>query len=983
MANNRVGPLGLFGGLSGSGHRLALSAVAWQKPALMSVGVALASILGAQDVTAAEVEEVVVTGIRESLRSSQEIKRASMEVVDSITAEDIGKLPDANVAETLTRIPGVQGYRYGGEGASPVGNGSGLTIRGLSGQTASHVDGRAYFTAGTREFNIEGAIPGMISGIDVYKNPSAEHIEGGIGGVVNIRTRRPFDFDGMTVSVAANARYNDLAESTEPDVFGLFSNRWSFDGGGELGVLIAANVQESHNRSDSNPGNGGTAIRRAVRADSAEYATLDGANQAYAGRTDVWHLADVADPLALTDAERADLITATTQQAPVFQEDILRTRRGFNAALQWKPVENLELYAESNYNYYRYHQEYRFLFANDTRTVQGLSTSPYTLTEGLANRNANGGENQMLAGRRLDGGTFLDSTLSTLGGDEDHPYETIIYATGVKWQPRENLDLNFDLAYVSAEQEVDNRSVGAVSAQGLTWDVSRSLTPVPHRIAFSGGPALDAASTWVLNNYGNGNRARFDDEGLAAALNVTYRLDNPVFTAVKAGARWAVQEADFSNYSFGGRPLTTDGQPLAADHSNGVPLSTVQGVAQAAPGNWLDGEAGYSGGYLVFAPSALTGDNVRNLFPQAGIPAEGALPENLLARRHAEEETLAAYVQGEFSFLDDRIRGNVGIRGVRTDLSARAMVANIPGPGISPRDSEVSYTDYLPSLNIVGSITDTLQLRFGYGKALTRALLADLNPSLTVNVGGTLTRGNPDLQPLEADSYDLSLEWYFSDTGYLAAGIFDKEIDGFFTGVSECETIPGIPAYTGAQLNGCTNGQYYVTRTVNAESGYARGAEVSGQAFFEQLPGFWSNFGAQASYAYVDTENPVRFAANGQVFDVPQAFQSEHSYTLAGLYEDDRLSARLVYTYRSDFVLFGVAANPIDGRYVEGYGIVDFSLGYDIGDNFSVSATVSNLTNEAPDRYVGEPGAYATDFERQHFMNGRIFGIGVRYRFDR
>jgi TonB-dependent receptor len=518
----------------------------------------------------------------------------------------------------------------------------------------------------------------------------------------------------------------------------------------------------------------------------------------------------------------------------------------------------------------------------------------------------------------------------------------------------------------------------------LSWDVSRSLTATPHRISFSDGPALDAASTWTLADFDNGNRAKFDDEGLAAAFDVTYRLDMPVLTALKVGTRWAVQKADFHNYSFTDRWLTTNGQPLAADRSNGVSLAALQGSTQNSPTNWLDGEAGYAGGYVVFAPGSLSGDTVRNLFPDAGIPAQGSLPENVAQRRHSEEETLAGYVQGEFSFLDDRIKGNLGVRAVRAELSARAMVENVPGQGYSPRTATSSHTDYLPSLNLVGSITDTLQLRFGYGKSLTRASLADLNPSLSVNIlNGTLTRGNPDLEPLKADSYDLSLEWYFSDTGYLAAGIFDKEIDGFFTGLSQCESIPGVPSYDGTTRNGCNNGQYFVTRTVNAESGYARGAELSGQAFFSNLPGFWSNFGAQASYAYVDTENPVRFTTNGPLFDVPQAFQSKNSYTVAGLYEDDRLSARLVYTYRSDFVLFGVAANPIDGRYGEGYGIYDFSLGYDIGDNFSVSATVSNLTNEAPDRYVGEPGSYATDFERQHFMNGRIFGLGVRYKCDR
>src|SRR5262245_929029 len=179
----------------------------------------------------AEGQTVVVTGIRASARSSVAIKRDSAEVVDSITAEDIGKLPDPNVAETLTRIPGVQGYRYGGEGASPVGSGSGLTIRGLSGQTASQVNGRAFFTAGSREFNIEGAIPGMVAGIDVYKNPTAEHIEGGIGGLVNIRTRNPSDFKGLTASLAVNGRWNDLAKKTDPELFGLVANRFDLGGG--------------------------------------------------------------------------------------------------------------------------------------------------------------------------------------------------------------------------------------------------------------------------------------------------------------------------------------------------------------------------------------------------------------------------------------------------------------------------------------------------------------------------------------------------------------------------------------------------------------------------------------------------------------------------------------------------------------------------------------------------------------------------------
>ena len=354
----------------------------------------------AESSEAAQAEAIVVTGIRQSLRSNVQIKKNTMEIVDSITAEDIGKLPDPNVAETLSRIPGVQAYRYGGEGASPVGEGSGITIRGLTGQTASHLDGRAYFTAGGREFNIESAIPGMIAGVDVFKNPSAEHIEGGIGGIINVRTRKPLDFKGLTIGAAVSGRYNDLSEKISPEVFGLIADRWQA-GDGEMGFMIAANYQESNNRSDSNPANRGPQTRRAIRADDPLYATTAGANQTYAGRSDVWHLADV-DYTTVPVAQRGSLIASTGTGAHVFEEDIHRVRKGANAAFQWKPNPDLEFYAQGNYNYYLYDQSYRFIITGDSRTVQNLVTSPFELDEDLMNRNLNGGANELVSGQRID-----------------------------------------------------------------------------------------------------------------------------------------------------------------------------------------------------------------------------------------------------------------------------------------------------------------------------------------------------------------------------------------------------------------------------------------------------------------------------------------------------------------------------------------------------------------------------------------------------
>lgn len=924
------------------------------------------------------VEEVVVTGIRQSLQSAVQVKKNTMEVVDSIRAEDIGKLPDPNVAETLTRIPGVQGYRYGGEGASPVGAGSGLTIRGLSGQTASQVDGRSYFTAGGSEFNIEAAIPGMIAGLDVYKNPSAEHIEGGIGGLVDIKTRRPLDLPKMSGSLAISGRYNDMVKQMQPEYFGLVSHKWDV-GDGEMGLLLGANYQKSWNRSDNAPGPGGTNLRRVVRADSAEYIGNSAYNQAYAGRGDVAFLADVANPLALNATERANLVNMAGVQINVNEEDIQRTRKGFAGAFQWKVRPGLEVYVDGNYNSYLYHQGYRFLNGVDSRYVQGLATTPFSTTEGLANRNANGGEDAVLAGQRFNSGTFLGSSFSSIGGDEHRIYKTWILAGGAKWSPTDDLDLKADLSYVKADQHQDNRSVTMTPRAGLTWDVTRTVG-APQRVSFS-GPDLSNPANWVLLNYANGVNNVYDDAGLAAQFDGKLRINDSFIKAVKFGARYYRKKSKFYNYSFSGKNLTTDGLALAANQSNGVLASTVQDLVAGSHTNWFDGEAGYSGGFLTFSPDALLGDNVRNRFALAGIAAEDSLPEVLLSRRKAVEETLAGYGVVDFAFLNDRIRGNAGVRVVRTNLDAEARVTDTTGatPVIVARSQGNSYTDVLPTLNLTGYIQDDLLVRFGFGKGMTRPSVGDINPTVAVNLtSGTGSQGNANLQPLRAYSYDLSLEKYFGPTSYVSAAAFYKKVDGFPIGVESCQTVATSQPYTGVTPNNCPTGQFRITQTQNADPGFAKGVELAAQTFFDYdfLPSMLHDFGVQGSYTWVKTELPLG------AMKVRQPFQSDQNWSLAGLYENKKVSARLVYTYRSDYVLFGISPNPIDGRYLKGYGLLDASVNLNLRDDLTLSLTASNLTNKAPIRYVGEPdGGYDTDILRQYFMNGRVYGISLRYKF--
>lgn len=924
--------------------------------------------------------DIVVTGLRASLKNSAQIKKNTMEIVDSITADDIGKLPDPNVAETLTRVPGVQAYRFGGEAASPVGNGSGLTIRGLTGQTGSRVDGRAYFTAGSREFNVEGASPGMVAGLDVYKNPSADHIEGAIGGLVNIRTRKPFDFKDMVVSAAIGGRYNDLGKKLTPEYFGMLSKRWDLGDGGELGVLVAGSYSQSFNRGDNTPSVGGTQFRRAIRADSAEYAANIGTglnlNPALIGRSDVTYLADV-NPTTIAASNRQNLLSSVGVQNNIAQEDYRRTRKGLNAAIQWAPNPDLQFTVEGNFNDYLYHQSYRFLNAVDSRYAQSLTTEAFSIDEMLANRNANGGSNDLLSGQRITGGTFLNSTFTSIGGDEHRRYKTYVIAGNVKWQATDQLEAKFDFSYVKADQYQDNRSITLASASGLSWNTTRTLD-TPQRVSIT-GPDLGSATSWVFNNYANGTNQVWDDSGIAAALDLKYSFDSNVLKAVRFGGRYATQKDRYYNYSFAGKNLTTNGVALAADRSNAIPVSSMADLVETSPTNFMNGEAGYRGGFLVFSPDALLGDNVKDRFPLAGIQAEDSLTENLINRRYFSEKTYAGYALADFGFLDDRIKGNAGVRVVKTDTFVQARIVQPGTTNIIPNGSSSSYTDVLPSFNLTGYVTPDTLVRFGYSKGITRPELASLNPTLVLDVNsGNGSLGNPDLRPQKADSFDLSFEHYFSPINYVSAGLFYKKIDGFFAGITSCQTVAGAPTPI-SNIN-CSGSQYFLTTTENAEKGTAKGIELAGQTFFDYdfVPEFLHRFGVVGSFTYVETKNPLTL--NGQRVTTMQPLTSKYSYSVAGLYENDAISARVVYTWRSKAVLFGVAANPIDGRYIRPFGLLDASLNFKLPHNFSVSLTASNLTNQAADRFVGEP-ALATGIERQHFINGRNFGATLRYSF--
>ncbi len=217
----------------------------------------------------------------------------------------------------------------------------------------------------------------------------------------------------------------------------------------------------------------------------------------------------------------------------------------------------------------------------------------------------------------------------------------------------------------------------------------------------------------------------------------------------------------------------------------------------------------------------------------------------------------------------------------------------------------------------------------------------------------------------------------------MAAALFTKEIDGFFNNIAECQVVTNAPVYAGTSPNNCPTGQYMISRDINAEKGHARGVELSGQYFFDSSFGMLNNFGVSGSYTYVDTKNPLNFgtAAAPRIYDTPQPYQSKNNYSVSGMYEDSKMSARLVYTWRSASPWGNESFVPVDGRYIDAYGILDGSFNYQISENVSLSVNAMNILDKAPHRFVGTPQSYRTGIERQHYANGRTFALGLRYKF--
>ena len=858
--------------------------------------------------------DVVVTGVRASLQSAANIKRNADSIVDSIVAEDIGKLPDNNATEALQRITGVQVSRDVGEGGS-------IAIRGLP-QVETTLNGRETFTAGGgRTFNLQDLPAELLARIDVYKSPTSDIIEGGLGGTVDVRTHRPFDFPGATVSATVRNNYSDLIGRAKPQASLIASDRWD-TGIGEIGLLGAVSYQER-------------AYRQDLDSTGAPTPRIPGT-------------ASQIDPSQTVFAPNGNYQVLVTG---------VRQRIGANAALQWRPAPNLEFVLEGQYQ--------RFKTTQDQVSVNIPSAGSPAIP----------GSATLFPGTNDVQQVSYTNQLITAGGTQrDLKDENKQIGFNAKWSTG-RFTLTGDVAYTHSTSDLVYTELDLVTRAPVFTQFAGTNPPS------SSTPGFNLAN---IGNYTVGgltrNENHFVGHEWAGRVDGEYKFDGGFLTAIDVGFRYSDRTVDQQNpLRYTGQTTATNPAlyPNLFQANGFSDFYTVSNAGVDFQRNFpYANVANLRNNYAaVLTQLGLTG---------ALAPSTTSI-NSRLAQFGAQEKSYAAYAMAKFAFdAGIPIDGNVGVRWVKTEdtingfqlrtetftnangtESVRYVTPNVVDPVAVTND----YDNWLPSANVRLHLTDKLQLRLAGSKTLTRPDFSQLSPALTV-VPGQLaaSSGNPNLSPITSTNADVSLEWYISKSTSIYAAGFYKRVKGFiFTRSTPGVEIGGLSGYT-------------LSQPVNSDPGTVKGAEVGYQQFFDFLPGVLSGLGLQANFTYADSEAPSSLAG----FTAPLTQLSKYSYNVAGIYEKSGVSLRVAYNYRSSFLSSilaggytppgGATTSYVFPVFTKGYGWLDASLNYDVTPNFTLSVDAQNLLRTQIQQYYQvetRPGQFTID-DRQFMIGARI-----------
>ncbi|MDP1026814.1 TonB-dependent receptor [Sphingomonas sp. KR1UV-12] len=909
--------------------------------------------------------EIVVTGYRASLGSAQAVKRNSDAILDAVVAQDIGKLPDNTAAESLARVTGVQVNRYSDEVNQ-------VLVRGLP-DVATTFNGRDIFTAELRRSQLQDFPAGALAGLEVYKSGTADLLEPGLAGLINVRSRRPFDFtEKLVIAGGVRGTYNDQTKKFDPLGNILVSQR-ADTAIGEIGWLINASYSQSQ-------------YRNAVRWATGNVPTTLPDNV-------------TVSPSSVGRAFRIP------ERVGVFNDSGKRWRPAVNASVQWKPAANLELYYDFLY------QGYRGRGANDLFEASLLNNGAQ-LT------------NVVLREDKPD----QVQTLTKVGGERGQAYRstnvnntnTYQAAGGAKWDVG-RAHLSTDLAYTRSQYDSNEYS----------FDMSQTTAPTIDVNFF-----VDGGSAFSLPGYDRENPANYKWRGyyestyLVKGSGWQWRGDLDLDTDIaflpkfQFGFRYTDRDASLER---GDRYAYTETLNIPLANTPAGALELTQDVFRGNAQGWtswlMPTRSGIEGNSAALRQFSL--EQLQKLV--AANPSDGGYRDALarfqsqnvqldpLRAFLAAEQTYAFYGQTkyEFDIGSFRVDGLVGARVVNTvgRYSGRGTIPVVVN-GVVQRDAngipvtaaadvqiKANYVDILPNASLRIRPTDKLQIRFGYTKTRTKPDFGQLNPAFsispnlspTTNPDGTPVTitddprfgaglqgrpdytgggGNPNLVPLTSHNFDATVEYYFSSNASLTAAVFYRDLFGFTSNYTQRYRDP-------------VYGLVQVDRPVNAGAGKIKGVEVGGQTFFDFLPGLLSGFGIQANATYLNGKQrfPTDLSpANSTPPFVAIPGLSKWSYNAALFYEKGKVSTRLSYNGRSRFLNGNNVVNGVYfGEGTEKITRLDFSFNYTPIKQVTLTFDAANLLAQPFRNFAqyGDDRYYPRDVRDE----GRYYGLGARFRF--
>jgi TonB-dependent receptor len=900
-----------------------------------------------------EQDSIVVTGYRASLGTAQAIKRNSDSILDAIVAQDIGKLPDNTAAESLARITGVQVTRYSDEV-------NGVLVRGLP-DVATTVNGRDIFTAEGRRVQLQDFPSGALQGIEVYKSGTADLLEPGLAGLINVRSFRPFDFTdkGLTIAGGIRGTYNDQSKQYDPLGNILLSYR-ADTGIGEIGILVNGSYAQAQ-------------YRNAVRYGEGFVASPDDSTGIIVTPASVGRKFKIPYRIG------------------VYNDSGKRWRPAANASVQWKPANNLEIYGDFVF------QGYRGDTANDW-------FGEYLLADNvtLSNVVLKEGSTDQVQTLTKSGGDLADMYRSTARSQTD----TYQYAGGAKWDIG-RAHFSTDLAYTNSRYFSNEWSFDTRTTVPLTTDVNFF---VDNGVSFA-APGFDVSNpaNYKWRGYYE-SKYYVSGKGWQWRGDLNLDTDVSLFPRVQFGVRYTNRDASLER-----------GNRYAYTPDLNIPLAQTPTGELKLTQNGFRGDQGFtswlmpSRGGIADNAAALRDLAYKSLQRLVALnPKDAGYAEALAqfatpnvvydptAAFYARERTYAVYgqVKYEFELGSFRFDGLIGTRVVNTvgQYNGTSKVTYDGKTFTEPRRKDANYLDILPNISLRIRPDDKLQVRFGATKTVTRPSFSQLNPAIFISQNtadpkqnqpldtrypvGLQGRpdaygsgGNPDLVALTSKNYDMSIEYYFSKNASLTAAAFYRDLFGF---TSNYTTRVLDPVY----------GVLEISRPANAGAGKIKGVEVGGQSFLDFLPGLLSGFGVQVNATYLQGKNRypasvlATLGAAGEAPFVRIPGLSKWSYNAALFYEKGAISTRLSYNGRSAYLndnFFNPSGEFVGGEGTRKVARLDYSLNYTPIKAITLTLDATNLLATPFNNY--RQYAQSSYYPRDIRDEGRYFGLGARFRF--